>query len=314
MNGLRLCRCALGVMAAAALVAGCGGQSQVAPTGATIGAASASRAVLRASTKDPWLYVSGNENNTVAIYDLAKSGFPEVGTLTNGVSGPEGIDVDKQGQVYVANWTGTVTIYPPGESSPSLTLSDELSEPDSVTVDKNENVWVCNRGSSPSIVVFPPGQPTPSAVITNSLIQSPTQIQFDADGDLYYTDSSTGVSEIPNGSQNMTSLGLDGLQRTDGIAIDSTGNLFVGTFGSELDGVRVYVPDYQKPIRTLKDAKGSDYYASGVVRKTEYAFIPDSYDDTVKAFTSRGREPDFVINAGAAQYAVGVAVKAAGVP
>jgi len=112
----------------------------------------------------------------------------------------------------------------------------------------------------------------------------------------------------------MTSLGLDGLQRTDGIAIDSIGNLFVGTFGDELDGVRVYVPDYQKPVRTLKDAKGSDYYASGVVRRTEYVFLPDSYDNTVKAFASRGREPDFVINSGAAQYTIGVAVKAAGVP
>jgi hypothetical protein len=267
-----------------------------------------------AKTTDAWLYVTGNSNNEVAVYDLSKSGFPLVGTITDGISSPGGVAVDKNGQVYVANETGTVTIYPSGEKTPSLTLSSGLESPQSVTVDAYGNVYVCNRGTYPDIVVFPPAKSTPSQVITNNLIQAPTQIQFDKAGDLYYTDSNTGVSEIASGSQNMVDLDLKGLERTDGIALDHYGNLYVGTFGSGLDGAREYLPGDQGPVRTLRDAKGSDLYASGVVRREQYIFLPESYDNTVKAFKPNRTRPEFVINAPEAQYSVGVAVKSAGIP
>jgi hypothetical protein len=267
-----------------------------------------------ATTSDPWLYVTGNGNNEVAISDLNKSESPLVGTITDGVSSPGGVAVDKKGQVYVANETGTVTIYPPREKSPSRTLTSGLESPQSVAVDAYGNVYVCNRGTYPDIAVFPPGKSTPAQVITNSLIQTPTQIQFDKAGDLYYTDSNTGVSEIAKGSQNMVDLNLKGLERTDGIALDQYGNLYVGTFGSRLDGVREYLPSDPGPIRTLRNAKGSDLYASGAVRREQYIFLPDSYNDTVKAFEPSRARPDFVVNAAEAQYSVGVAVKPAGVP
>jgi hypothetical protein len=309
----------LALMTAVVFVfAGCGGtgSTSAVPSGAMTQSRAHQMSGLLFATKssDPWLYVSGNANNTVAIYDLSKSGSPEVGTITDGVSSPGGVAVDKAGQVYVSNETGTVTIYPAGKTSPSLTLSDDLSQPESVTVDSNENVYVCERGNSPAIVVFPPGETTPSEVITNDLIQVPSQIQFDPTGDLYYTDDNTGVSEIPEGSRNMTSLHLQGLQRTDGIALDKRGNLYIGTFGNDLDGVREYVIDDQSPIRTLKDSKGADFNASGVLGKTDYIFLPESYNNTVKAFKLGRTKPAFVVDATAAQYSVGVALKPAGVP
>jgi hypothetical protein len=151
-------------------------------------------------------------------------------------------------------------------------------------------------------------------MIANSLIQSPTQVQFDAAGDLYYTDSNTGVSEMAEGSQNMVDLELKDLQRTDGIALDHYGNLYVGTFGSGLDGAREYLSGDQGPARTLHDAKGSDLYASGVVKRQQYIFLPESYNNTVKAFKPNETKPAFVVNAAEANYSVGVAVKPAGVP
>jgi hypothetical protein len=266
-------------------------------------------------TSDPWLYVTGNGSNNVVIYDLVEPGFPEVGAITNGVSSPAGVTVDASGQVYVANESGTVTIYPPGKTSPSLTLSEDLSQPQSVAVDANGKVYVCDRGNSPAIVVFPPGESTPSQVITNDLIQIPDQVQFDAAGDLYYTDNDTGASEIPAGYQSMSSLNLQGLQSTRGLALDHYGNLYVGTCCKPgLDGVREYVPGDERPIRRLHDSEGADLYASGTVKKKQYIFLPESYNSTVNAFSPNTLKPAFVVNTSDAQPSIGVAVKPAGIP
>ncbi|HLY03100.1 MAG TPA: hypothetical protein VKR56_11485 [Candidatus Cybelea sp.] len=311
MSGSPLGRALISCAAVAALAACGASQPLVGAPGAT---ARTSPHATNADRGDPWLYVTGNANNSVVIYDLARSGFPVVGTITNGVSSPGGVAVDKNGQVYVANETGTVTIYSAGKSTPNLTLSEDLEFPQSVAVDASGNVYVCSRGSSPAIVVFPPGEATPSKTITNALIQVPNQIQFDAGGNLYYADGNTGVSELTAGSQNMTSLGLQDLQSLRGLALDRYGNLYVGTYGSKLDGAREYLRKRHRPIRRLRDSRGSDLYASGEVKHREYIFLPDSYNATVKAFEPDSRNPAFVINTSDAQTSVGVSIKAAGVP
>jgi sugar lactone lactonase YvrE len=310
MIAIHFGRYALGVCAAAALLGGCAG-----PFDSAQGVFSSDYAPAK-GTQDPWLYVSGNAANNVVIYDLAENGFPEVGVLTDGISSPGGIALDRKGNLYVANTTGTVTVYSPGKTSPSKTLSDDLSQPESVAIDANGNVYVCNRGTNPSIVVFKKGKSKASSVITNPLIQAPAQIQFDAAGDLFYADNNTGVSEIRAGSssQAMRRLKLKELQRTDGLAIDPTdGNLFVSTYGNELDGVRVFVTHYKRPIRTLRDAGGAGFSTAGAV-KGEYIFIPDHLNNTVKAFRSNSHDPAYAIDASAAKRSVGVAVKPAGVP
>jgi sugar lactone lactonase YvrE len=311
-------RCAFG-MGAAALFAGCGAPIPASPQGqpVTSGYASAAGPASKGNT-DPWLYVAGNASNNVVIYDLAKPGFPEVGSLSTGISSPGGIALDKKGDLYVANASGTVTVYPPGKTVPKKTLSDRLTMPESIAVDPSGNIYVCNRGSVPSIVVFRKGKSKASLVITDRLIQVPAQIALDAAGDLFYADNNTGVSEIrfgTSGSQTMVSLKLKDLQRTDGLAVDPTdGNLFVSTFGNELDGVRVYATHFKKPIRTLRDAAGADFSAAGAVNKGEFVFIPDHYNNTVKAFRSNSHDPAYAIDTSAARHSVGVAVKPSGVP
>jgi hypothetical protein len=98
----------------------------------------------------------------------------------------------------VANSRGpSVTVYPAGASSPALTISSGLAQPVDVTTDNVGNVYVADRGNPPSIVAYPPAQTTPSQVFTSPLIQVPAQIFLDAAGDLYFSDCTTGVGEIP---------------------------------------------------------------------------------------------------------------------
>jgi serine/threonine-protein kinase len=182
-----------------------------------------------AHPRHPWLYVSGINNNVVDIYDLAKFAVPQIGEITKGLNHPGGISLDGAGNLYVANQGGgTVTIYAPGETLPSLTLSQGLTEPVDSAIDANGDVYVSNRATTPSIVVYPQGQTVPSATITSSLIQIPTAVIFDATGNLYFADNNTGVSEMAAGTQQLVSLGLQQDLPASGLALDPlTGDLFV---------------------------------------------------------------------------------------
>jgi hypothetical protein len=98
-----------------------------------------------ANPKHAWLYVGGQNNATVGIYDMGKLGFPLIGTITQGLGQVEGLTIDGQGTLYVANVnTATVTIYPAGSVTPSLTLSQGLSRPYMAAVD-GEVVSICGE-------------------------------------------------------------------------------------------------------------------------------------------------------------------------
>jgi hypothetical protein len=173
------------------------------------------------------MYVAGNANSVIDVYDIANVLHPTLlETITDGISQPVGISLDAAGTLYVANRTGNVTIYPAGATSPSLTLTSGLSAPVDVATDPQGNVYVADAGSSPKIVEYSPGQTTPSKTIANSQIVDPVQLSFDLAGELLYSDSTTGVSLRASGSKKLKPI----LQRPSyGIALDDSGNkeLFV---------------------------------------------------------------------------------------
>src|SRR5262249_7043478 len=154
--------------------------------------------------------------------------------------------------LYVANASGTVTLYPPGATSPSLTLTKGLTNPIGAATDARGNVWVTNRGRVPSILVYPPGQTAPAETITSALIQYPAELAFDSAGNTYFSDNLTGVSEIPLGSLQPVSLGLkDFPNQVNGLALDPRdGTLFV-SFGFLTNQVNVYARGQQNPERIL---------------------------------------------------------------
>jgi sugar lactone lactonase YvrE len=219
----------------------------------------------KANSHNPWLYVADTLDSVIYVYELRKSGAIKIGEITEGLNGPFGEAVDAAGNLYVANQDspGNVVIYPPGKLSPRLSLSQDLDTPQGVAVDASGNVWITNRGGNPGIAVFPPGETEPSAYITNSLIQKPIEDFFDGAGNLYFSDPSTGVSEIPSGSQDVFSLGLQGLTQATGIALAPSGNLYVGDYENGPHVVRVYTLGKIKPKHDLAGKEGSYYIADG---------------------------------------------------
>jgi hypothetical protein len=207
-----------------------------------------------ANPKHMWMYVSGYDSNNVLIYDIDKFGAPQIGAITTGIVGPHCLSLDSAGTLYVANRAGaTVTIYPAGSTSPSLTLSQGLTQPISPATDTAGNVWVTNVGSPSSIVVYPPGQTTPSTTITDKLIQIPRQLTFDKSGNLYFADDATGVSEIPADTTQPVSLGLKKLlsDSTNGIAVAPRDGSIFTSFGNLHNQANVYRAGRMNPVRVL---------------------------------------------------------------
>jgi hypothetical protein len=269
-----------------------------------------------ANPKHAWLYVAGYDNSAVFIYDLSVLGTPQIGEIAQGVDGPAGVTIDNQGTLYVVDQNANcVTLYPAGSTSPSLTLSAGLDFPNSAAVDASGAVYVTSRNSSPaSIVVYPPGSSTPSGTITSPLIVDPLQDFFDAAGDLYFTDYSTGVNEIPTGSSQPVSVGLQGVPNPAGIVMDpSDGDLFVQNYAPGAYKTLVFAPGNVNASRTLKDNDAANLLALGKVRGHEYVFVPDFFSSRVDVFRHNARKPVAVINT-AAENVNGVAFKPADVP
>jgi len=273
-----------------------------------------------ANPRHAWMYVASGTSSVIAIYDLASPFGPRlIGKITQGLTNPSGLAVDARGTLYAANYDngnpeGTVVVYPPRATRPSLTLSQDLSVPLSVNVDAGGNVWVLNRGSAPSIVVYPPGQSSPSHVITTALIQYPGQIVFDSAQNAYFSDYATGVSEIANGSYQPVSINLQGLSDASGVAINSrSGDLFVSTDGPQK--VLVYALGDAQPERTLKLRVTACFLSSGILKGREYIFVPDcGSTGDVWIFKSGASKPLATWNFPATGGACCIAFKPAGVP
>jgi DNA-binding beta-propeller fold protein YncE len=264
-----------------------------------------------ANRKHVWMYVAGFTSSVIGIYDLANLGH-KIGEITRGLKGPAGIALDAHGTLYVVNYLGgNATIYPPGAMAPSLTITG-LTNPVGIAVNATGDVYLTNSGNTPSILVYPPGQTTPSQTITSDLITAPNQVTFDSSGNLYFTDWNMGVSEIPYGSQQPVSLGLQGLTDPAGIAVDPlNGNIFVSN-DNEGTAIHVFAPGSVKQSRQLSGSHNADYLAIGDVKGKEYTFAPQSQSNIVVLYEHNKDQPFSTL--ATLEDAHGVAIKPPDVP
>ncbi len=189
---------------------------------------------------------------------LNESPIATISGANTGMQSPSGIALDSQGNIYVGDSAAfSVFVYPPlGKStgllneSPTAAISGSntgLISPAGIALDSSRNIYVADNGAA-SVFVYPPlGSGTgplndaPTATISgaDTGLESPYGIAVDASGNIYVTDSgatsvfvypplgsSTGpLDEVPNA----TISGSDtGLLYPQGIALNSSGNIYVG--------------------------------------------------------------------------------------
>ncbi len=300
------------ISVAAALLAGCGGsQPPISAPGAITQSRTIAAHVGRGGSwmlpeamsysHEPWLYVVDLTGDAVYIYALNGSHATQIGEITNGLSSPFGATVDNAGNLYVVNRVaqGSVAIYPPGQTTPSLSLSGDLAFPDSVAVDNGGDVWVTNRGTSsekPGIAVFPSGKTTPSVYITSNLIRYPLEDFFDQQGNAYFCDADTGVSKIPSGTKRPVSLHLQGLRYHNSCAAATlalSSHLYVDNYDPNRNEVYtgiVYLLGNGRPIYHLKGHVAGYYMANGQVKSQTYIFVPDWYSGNVYLYKDGSKQ------------------------
>ena len=165
----------LGLVSAVPLVAACaflafaGCAGGVAPPVTTSQAASLALRSLPASERNgrapKKIYVVNAGNNTLTTYKY--DGTPTIPTITDSISDPQGVAVDRNGKIYVANGgSGLVTTYDRFGNRTNPTIDVSPWKAVAVAVDANGKIYV---GTSGKLLTYNPdgSRTTPTIQVGN---------------------------------------------------------------------------------------------------------------------------------------------------
>jgi hypothetical protein len=152
-------------------------------------------------------------------------------------------------------YSGTVTVYHPGERKPFRTVSKGMGAPQSIAFDRAGNLYVGNVGG---ITVYRRGTNTLIRTIKfgKGVYGSVFALAFDRDGYLYANVFTTGgfiAIYYPNSSRRFATI-RDQIHSPSDIKFDHAGDLFVAN-GSNKRGngwISVYAPRSTRPLRIIR--------------------------------------------------------------
>lgn len=186
-------RYALGVCAAAAMLAGCGGSQRVSETGALQQGVVPTRVehgrswMKPGTSSEDLLYVSVSSQG---VYVFTYPGGTQVGMLTGFVY-PEGMCTDGAGNVWIADSdAGTIDEYAHGGTTQIATLSDTHNYPNDCSVDpESGNLAVSNdeggQFGAGSLAVYADAMGSASIYSTDEYIGSPFNVTYDNAGNVF---------------------------------------------------------------------------------------------------------------------------------
>ena len=163
---------------------------------------------------------------------------PSTGFTNGDISAPQGIAVDQQGNIWIANHVGnSVTEYPHGDPGAAKVITGGgLSKPFAIAIDAHGNKWVTDNAISNTL----PGEVTKidssghaSGPIMGGGLSSPQGIAVDQTGNLWVANlASSSITLIgPNGRINPRSpIRAKSLIGPWSTAVDGNGNIWVASF------------------------------------------------------------------------------------
>ncbi len=192
-------------------------------------------------------------------------------TMTTALGSPEGIALDSSGKIYAADCPACygesgspgVMVYPAGSNgnaAPSATIGGDstgLATPYGITVDSTGNIYVVDDGNTrdggsiaPGVYVYPAGShgnaaPIASISGTDTGLDTPYGIAMDSSGNIYVADDGDETCDATESvyvypaktSGNVAPIATIGGSNTalcypSGIALDSSGNIYVADIGA----------------------------------------------------------------------------------
>ncbi len=180
------------------------------------------------------------------------------GAFTNGLSGPESAVADAAGNVFVADTSaGSVFEFLVGSSGPPSVIGSGFTHPVALAFDANGNLYVAdNAGPSVSVILntgttgafVAGGQRTlisSTFTFAGKTLSLPTALAVGPDGMLYISDSgnsrvvsydpTTGLGGVTLAQGTIQGLSSPtGLQDPQGLAVDSSGNLYIADSAQNL--------------------------------------------------------------------------------
>ncbi len=279
------------------------------------------------------LFASDDLNSKVYVFNAATkvSNPPVERTISIGVSNPNGIATDKDGNLWVANLSSnTVTEYAKNGSTPIFTISQGMNGPYDVKVDGFGNVFVAmdgEFGGPNSIVEYAAGTADPIASwnppqsnmqITGIALINPT---VKGETSVYALESQTngsittgGLLVCSPGSYNEVCTQLTNYLygQTGGITIASQGGSKPFEFVAVdqfLPGVDETIPNPQSTKRLTTGGTPEDVTLNA---KGTRLFVADRFYGRVEEYTFPGNKPKVTFGASGKSILIGVATDPSG--
>jgi DNA-binding beta-propeller fold protein YncE len=224
------------------------------------------------------LLVDGLASSNVLIFK--NNSWSEIGTITNGLEGPEGSWVDSHRNFYAANaGDGDITEY--DKSGSLIDTYSGMQYPMAVTTDRKGNVYAADWLGR---VVDEYRQGKNVVVATCSIAGEPRGVAVDKEGDVFvdYSNASGGGGGITELSPGLTScsgavLGAS-LNTPSGMVLDRNKNIVVCDSGNGT--VAVIDPPYSDITGYL--GKGYSLPTGVTINRTNtQAYVTDYLNDQV---------------------------------
>lgn len=152
----------------------------------------------------------------------------ELKATYKGFQAPTGIAVDKNGNLYVSNWSGGTVTKVDAAGNHSV-FAGGMGSPAGLAFDKDGNLYISDYSKNVICKVTPGGKKSAFA----RGFRTPTGITFNRAGELLVTNRASGeIMKV--GASGNARLAANGLGTPVGVTEDLDGNLYVTNYGGSI--------------------------------------------------------------------------------
>jgi streptogramin lyase len=192
-----------------------------------------------------------------------------VTTLASGLNHPQGVALDTQNNVYIAD-TGNNAIKKCDAVTQQLTplISAGLNNPAGIAVDTLGNLFIADSGNG-AIEEWSVSGQNLTPIVPG--LSSPLGVATDTQNNVYYSDTgNSGIGEWNAVSQQVNTLPNSGVSNPSGIATDALGNIYFSDTGHNLIGewnavsqqvATLLSSGLSGPSGVATDGQGNAYFA-----------------------------------------------------